>query len=191
MVAPSPEKALSAALRAALETRLIDDAVIAASEAQAEALWRLRDSISEGERKDGPAAKHDLSVQVADMPAFMTEAANAVEKRFAGSRVIAFGHLGDGNVHFNVRAPEGAGREWVETEAPCVTAFVHDLTVAAGGSISAEHGIGQMRLAELARLSDPTRLGAMRAIKAALDPAGIMNPGKLVPPFAKAQDMLA
>jgi FAD/FMN-containing dehydrogenase len=191
MVAPSPEKDLSAALRAALKTGVIDDAVIAASEAQAEALWRIRDSISEGEQKDGPAAKHDLSVQVADMPAFMTDAANKVEERFAGTRVIAFGHLGDGNVHFNVRAPEGSGRDWLETEAPSVTAFVHDLTVAAGGSISAEHGIGQMRLAELARLSDPARLGAMRAIKAALDPAGIMNPGKLVPPLANAQDMLA
>jgi len=171
MVAPSPEKALSAALRAALRTKLIDDAVIAASEAQADSFWRLRDSISEGEQKDGPAAKHDLSVQVADMPAFMTRAANDVEARFPGTRVIAFGHLGDGNVHFNVRAPQGSGGEWLEREAPAVTAFVHDLTVAAGGSISAEHGIGQMRLS------------AMRAIKAALDPAGIMNPGKLVPPF--------
>ena len=161
---------------------MIDDAAIAASEAQAEALWRLRDSISEGEQKDGPAAKHDLSVQVADMPAFMTEAARSVEARFAGTRVIAFGHLGDGNVHFNVRAPEGSDRQWLETDAPAVTAFVHDLTVAAGGSISAEHGIGQMRLTELARLSDPARLNAMRAIKSALDPAGIMNPGKLVPP---------
>jgi FAD/FMN-containing dehydrogenase len=188
MVAPSPEKALSAALRAALETGIIDDAMIAASEAQAEALWRLRDSISEGEQKDGPAAKHDLSVQVADMPAFMTDAARKVEQRFPGTRVIAFGHLGDGNVHFNVRAPEGSGRQWLDAEAPAVTSFVHDLTVAAGGSISAEHGIGQMRLAELARLSDPARLNAMRAIKAALDPAGIMNPGKLVPPFGHAQE---
>jgi FAD/FMN-containing dehydrogenase len=178
----SPEDALSEALRAALETGLIDDAAIAASEAQAEAFWRLRDSISEGEQKDGPAAKHDLSVQVADMPAFMTEAARKVEQRFAGTRVIAFGHLGDGNVHFNVRAPVGSGREWLESDAPAVTALVHDLTVEAGGSISAEHGIGQMRLAELARLGDPARLNAMRAIKAALDPAGIMNPGKLVPP---------
>ena len=125
------------------------------------------------------------------MPAFMTEAADAVEARFAGTRVIAFGHLGDGNVHFNVRAPEGAGRDWLESEAPAVTAFVHDLTVAAGGSISAEHGIGQMRLAELARLGDPARLSAMRAIKAALDPAGIMNPGKLVPPVEDAQESLA
>jgi FAD/FMN-containing dehydrogenase len=100
--------------------------------------------------------------------------------------VIAFGHLGDGNVHFNVRAPEGAGPEWLESDAPHVTAFVHDLVVGAGGSISAEHGIGQMRLSELARLSDPARLQVMRAIKNALDPDGIMNPGKLVPQAPRA-----
>jgi FAD/FMN-containing dehydrogenase len=182
MVSPSPEKALTAALRAALETKVADDAVIASSEAQSEALWRLRDSISEGEQKDGPAAKHDISVQVADMPRFMTRAAAAVEGRFPGTRVIAFGHLGDGNVHFNVRAPEGAGAEWLEGDSEDVTAFVHDLVVAEGGSISAEHGIGQMRLAELARLGNPAQLNAMRAIKAALDPHCIMNPGKLVPP---------
>jgi len=181
VVTPSPEKALAAALRAALKTGVIDDAVIAASEAQAEAFWRLRDSISEGEQKDGPAAKHDISVPVADMPRFMTEAAAAVGSRFAGTRVIAFGHLGDGNVHFNVGAPRDAGPDWLTGDAPAVTAFVHDLTVAAGGSISAEHGIGQMRLAELARLGEPALLSAMRAIKKALDPNGIMNPGKLVP----------
>ena len=88
----------------------------------------------------------------------MTEAAAAVEARFPGTRVNAFGHLGDGNVHFNVRAPDGAGEDWVEAEGEAVTAFVHDLVTAAGGSISAEHGIGQMKLAELARLGDPARL---------------------------------
>ena len=185
MSAPGPEPLLYEGLRSALETGIAADAVIAASEAQAGDFWRLRDSISEGERKDGPAAKHDISVQVADMPAFMTEAAAAVEARFAGTRVLAFGHLGDGNVHFNVRAPEGAAAAWQAEQGPAVTAFVHDLVVARGGSISAEHGIGQMRLAELARLGEPARLDAMRAIKQALDPNGIMNPGKLVPPFAE------
>jgi FAD/FMN-containing dehydrogenase len=180
MVAPSPEKALGRALMAAMETSVVEDASIAASEAQAEAFWRIRESISEAEQKDGPAAKHDISVEVASMPRFMTEAAAAVEGRFRGTRVIAFGHLGDGNVHFNVRAPEGAA-DWLKGEGLAVTSFVHDLVVEAGGSISAEHGIGQMRLAELQRVGDPARLGAMRAIKRALDPDGIMNPGKLVP----------
>ena len=181
MAVPPPEAALHNALLAALATGVIADATIAAGEAQAQALWRLRDSISEAEQKDGPAAKHDVSVEVAAMPGFITDAAARVEARFAGTRVIAFGHLGDGNVHFNDRAPDGAARAWPARAGEAVPAFVHDLTVAAGGSISAEHGIGQMRLAELARLTEPARLAAQRAIKAALDPKGIMNPGKLVP----------
>jgi FAD/FMN-containing dehydrogenase len=183
MAAPGPEKLLYEGLRSALETGLVADAAIAASEAQAEAFWRLRDSISEAEKKDGPAAKHDISVPVEAMAGFTVDAAAAVEARFPGTRVNAFGHLGDGNIHFNVRAPEGAGALWLESTGEAVTAFVHDLVTAAGGSISAEHGIGQMKLAELQRLGDPARLGAMRAIKLALDPKGIMNPGKLLPPL--------
>lgn len=178
-----PEEAqrdLAAALQHGLESGLAADAALAASEAQAEALWRLRDSISEAEKQDGPAAKHDISVEVAAMPRFMVEAAEAVERRFAGTRVNAFGHLGDGNVHFNVRAPEGASDSWLDEVGRAVSGFVHDLVTAAGGSISAEHGIGRMKVEELARLADPARLAAMRAIKRALDPKGIMNPGKLL-----------
>ncbi len=189
--APGPERTLYEGLRSALETGIAADAVIAASEAQAQDFWRLRDSISEAEKKDGPAAKHDISVAVEQMAGFMTATAAAVEERFAGTSVNAFGHLGDGNVHFNVRAPAGAGADWVESDGEAVTAFVHDLVTAAGGSISAEHGIGQMKLAELARLGDPARLGALRAIKRALDPKNIMNPGKLVPPSEDAQESLA
>jgi FAD/FMN-containing dehydrogenase len=188
MSAPGPEPLLYEGLRSALETGIAADAVIAASETQAEQFWRLRDSISEAEKKDGPAAKHDISVAVEAMAGFMTEAARAVEARFPGTSVNAFGHLGDGNVHFNVRAPAGAGPEWVEEEGEAVSRFVHDLVTAAGGSISAEHGIGQMKRDELARLADPARLLALRAIKRALDPMNIMNPGKLVPP---AQESLA
>ena len=160
----------------------VADAVIAASEAQADAFWRIRDSLSEAERAGGPAVQHDISVPVAGMPRFMIEAAAAAEARFAGTHATAFGHLGDGNVHFHVRAPAGSDpARWYAEDAPVVTRFVHDLVVAAGGSISAEHGIGQMKLRELERLSPPGRLAVQRAIKAALDPAGIMNPGKLVP----------
>jgi FAD/FMN-containing dehydrogenase len=182
-VAPpgAPEPALGEALGEALERGLVEDAALAANEAQAEALWRLRDSIAEAERVSGPAAKHDISVEVSKMPSFIVEAAAAVEARFPGTTVNAFGHLGDGNVHFNVCAPEGAGPDWLAETGRPVTAFVHDLVVAAGGSISAEHGIGQMKLDELARLGGAARLSAMRAIKQALDPHGIMNPGKLVP----------
>jgi FAD/FMN-containing dehydrogenase len=189
--ADEPHRALSAALEGALELGLAADAAIASSESQAEAFWRLRDSISEAERQDGPAAKHDISVEVAAMPSFMTAAAAAVERRFPGTRVDAFGHLGDGNVHFNVRAPQGAGDDWLGGAGREVSGFIHDLVTAAGGSISAEHGIGTMKVAELGRLGDPARLAAMRAIKRALDPKGIMNPGKLVPPAPAGAGSLA
>jgi FAD/FMN-containing dehydrogenase len=174
-----PGMALEAALTEALESGLAADAIIAASEAQAEALWRLRDSISEAERAEGAALKHDISVPVSAMPAFIEEAARTVEARYPGSRVIAFGHLGDGNVHFNVQPPATA---WLASEGQEASAFVYDLVCAAGGSISAEHGIGQMKAATLARTADPDRLAAQRAIKQALDPKGIMNPGKLFLP---------
>ncbi len=112
----------------------------------------------------------------------MGEARGQVEARFLGVRVIAFGHLGDGNVHFNARAPAGADdKAWFAAEAGAISAFVHDLVTAAGDRSSAEHGIGRLKRAEFARLADPARLAAMRAIKNALDPAGIMNPGVLVP----------
>jgi FAD/FMN-containing dehydrogenase len=180
--AADPGETLGRALGEAAEAGLVEDATLAASEAQAEALWRLRESMSEAERIDGIAAKHDVAVPVSAMPGFIASARREVEARFAGARVLAFGHLGDGNVHFNVRPPVGADHAvWMANHGPAVTAFVHDLTVAAGGSISAEHGIGQTKLAEFARLGDPARLAAIRAIKAALDPLGIMNPGKLVP----------
>lgn len=160
---------------------LYDDATLAQTETQAEAMWRLRDSLSEAERAEGPAAQHDISVPVADMPRFMVEAAAAAEARFPGTHATAFGHLGDGNVHFHVRAP--AGRDpalWYGEDVPLVSAFVHDLVVAAGGSISAEHGIGQMKRDELARLGPPSRLSMLRALKAAMDPQGLLNPGKLI-----------
>lgn len=178
---PDVESELAAALEAALTAGLIEDVVIAANEAQAQALWQLRETLAEAERVDGPATKHDISVAIEAMPEFIVSASAAVERRFDGARIIAFGHLGDGNVHFNVRPPEGAGADWLANEGREVTGFVHDLVTDAGGSISAEHGIGQSRLAELQRLGDPARLRAMAAIKHALDPYGIMNPGKLVP----------
>lgn len=168
-------------LAAAAEAGEIKDATIAASEAQAEAFWRIRESISAAERATGPAAQHDISVPVAAMPRFLVEAAVACDRRFPGTRASGFGHLGDGNVHFHVRAAPGTDpAQWYGEQVPVVSAFVHDLVAAAGGSISAEHGIGQMKLTELARLSSPARRHALAAIKRALDPMGLMNPGKLV-----------
>lgn len=179
--AEPPAELLERLLGPALESGLASDAVIAASEAQAESFWRIRHSISEAERAAGPAVQHDISVPVDDMPRFMVEGGAAAEARFPGSSTVAYGHLGDGNVHFHVRAPEGADPErWYAEQAPAISRFVHDLVVAAGGSISAEHGIGQMKRAELERLSAPSRMTVLRAIKTGLDPKGILNPGKLV-----------
>jgi len=173
---------LQAELMAAIELDLAGDAAIAASEAQAEALWKLRESLSEAEARDGMAAKHDIAVPVADMPGFMARARAAVVDRFPGTRPIAFGHLGDGNVHFNVRAPaRGDDKAWFGRQAAEVSRFVHGLVTESGGTLSAEHGIGRFKRADFAVLADPVRLAAMRAIKAALDPAGIMNPGALLP----------
>jgi FAD/FMN-containing dehydrogenase len=168
-------------LEAALRQGIIGDAVLAANEAQAEAFWKLRDSISEAERAEGQTLAHDISVPVTEMPQFIVEAAAAVEKAFPGVTATGFGHLGDGNIHFHVRAESHAAPDWYEREGEAITRFVDDLVTAAGGSISAEHGIGQLKLAEFARLASPARIHALRAIKQALDPLGIMNPGKLVP----------
>jgi FAD/FMN-containing dehydrogenase len=172
---------LQRCLAAALEKKMIADAVIASNETQAEAFWRIRDSISEAERVEGQTLAHDISVPVADMPRFMTEAAREVERGFPGVIASGFGHLGDGNIHFHVRAAGHAAPDWYEREGAAITRMVDDLVTAAGGSISAEHGIGQLKRDEFARLAPPGRLHALRAIKQALDPLGIMNPGKLIP----------
>lgn len=180
---PGPAQRLENALTVAFQRGIALDAAIAANEAQAEAFWRIRESLSEAERAQGPALQYDISVPVAKMPAFMIEAAAAAERAFPGTTASSFGHLGDGNVHFHVRAPRGTGDgpAWIAAQGQAINAFVHDAVVAAGGSISAEHGIGQMKRTELARLASPARLAALRAIKAAFDPRGLFNPGKLIP----------
>jgi len=168
-------------LARALEDGLIEDATIAASEAQIGEFWRLRESISDSERATGPASQHDISVPVDAMPRFMIEAAAACEAAFPGTHASGFGHLGDGNIHFHVRAAPGTDpTRWYGEDVPRITRFVDDLVVAAGGSIAAEHGIGQMKIDELERLASPARLHALRSVKAALDPLGLLNPGKLV-----------
>ncbi len=180
---------LTALVAAAHHAGLVGDATIAKNEAEIVAFWRLRDSISEAERASGPAVQHDISVPVEAMPDFMIDAAAAVERAFPGVTASAFGHLGDGNVHFHVRAPKGVdGADWRAGEGKAASHMVYDLVTAAKGSISAEHGIGQMKRAELLRQSDPARISVLRAIKSALDPQGIMNPGKLVPLASDADD---
>lgn len=179
---PPPAEALEQVLAAQFDAGRVRDASIAASEAQAEAFWKIRESISEAERTHGPAMQHDISVPVEDMPRFIREASVEVERAFPGVWVNAYGHLGDGNVHFHVRAPEDCtDPNWRATTGKAASRMVYDLVTAAGGSISAEHGIGQMKRDELGRLSSSARINSLRAIKAALDPQNIMNPGKLIP----------
>ena len=178
---PELDALLADALAEAAAAGEIDDATLAASGAQAAALWRIREELPEAERRDGVSLHHDISVAVAAMPGFTLSATARVEAAFPGARVLAFGHLGDGNLHFNVRPPVDCdGKAWCAAHGAAVTGLVYDLVTAAGGSISAEHGIGTVKRAKLAAVGDPAKLAAMRAIKAALDPLDIMNPGKLL-----------
>jgi FAD/FMN-containing dehydrogenase len=175
-----PERA-ETLLASAFEAGLIADATIAASEAQAEAFWSLRDSIAPAERALGPAVQHDISVPTQRMPAFVEHAVPRIEAAWPGTRAVGFGHLGDGNIHFHVIAPPGVDpAAWQQGDGKAISAEVHDLVTEWGGSISAEHGIGQLKRDELARLGDPVALGLLRQIKAALDPHRLLNPGKLV-----------
>ncbi len=177
-------------LESAFEEGLVADATIARNEAQAEDFWMLRDEIAPAERAIGPAMQHDISVPVPDMADFVADAVPKVEKAFPGSTAVAFGHLGDGNVHFHVLAPKGATPgEWEETEGKAISAFVHDEVTAWRGSISAEHGIGQLKRDELGRLGDPAQLAILRQVKDALDPKGLLNPGKLVPLETKSKSL--
>ncbi|GMM59293.1 FAD-binding oxidoreductase [Novosphingobium pituita] len=168
-------------LEEAFETGLIADATMAPNETQAEAFWTLRETISPAERAIGPAMQHDISVPVEKMPAFVEEAVPLFETQWPGTQAICFGHLGDGNIHFHVIAPPGADRaSWEAGDGKAISRQVHDMVTAWGGSISAEHGIGQLKRDELDRLGDPAALAILRAVKHALDPLGLMNPGKLV-----------
>lgn len=172
---------LEALLADALDAGEIGDAALAASTAQADALWALREGIPEAEKREGGAVKNDISVAVADVGAFQARATALMAAEFPGSRPFVFGHLGDGNLHWNIRPPLGAVPDWLRTTGEAARRRLHDLIAEFGGSISAEHGIGTLKRDELGRLGNPARLAAMRAIKAALDPQGLMNPGKLIP----------
>lgn len=171
---------LAAVLADALAAGELLDATVAGTGAQAEALWALRETLPIAEKADGPSLKNDVAVAVADVPAFDAAARAAFARAFPGARPLVFGHLGDGNLHWNLRAPDGVEpAAWLAAHGADARRLLHDTVVAFGGTISAEHGIGTAKAAELARLGDPGRLAAMRAIKAALDPLNILNPGKL------------
>ncbi len=165
----------------AFDKDLVDDAVLSTSETQAEAFWLLRESVAPAERERGPAVQHDISVPVEKMPDFVETTAPMLEAEWPGTEAVAFGHLGDGNVHYHIIAPTVTdGLAWQKNEGKAISRRVHDLVTEWGGSISAEHGIGQVKRDELARLGDPVALSMLRAVKNALDPQGLLNPGKLV-----------
>jgi FAD/FMN-containing dehydrogenase len=167
-------------LHARLESGEISDAVLAQSETQSAQLWRLRESISEAQKIEGVSIKHDIAVPVSRIPDFLAQADAALEDRFPGIRVVAFGHVGDGNLHYNLSKPDALDNATFLEAQPEVNRLVHDMVNALNGSISAEHGIGQLKRDELLRYKSSVEIELMRAIKQALDPRGVMNPGKII-----------
>jgi D-lactate dehydrogenase (cytochrome) len=171
---------LEAILERGMEAGIVDDAAIAASLSQRQAFWKLRDEMSAAQKPEGGSIKHDVSVPVAAVPAFIAEANAAVIKLIPGARPVPFGHLGDGNIHYNVSQPVGADSAAFLAQWHDVNAAVFDIVLRMGGSISAEHGIGVLKRDELPAVKDRTAIELMRGIKAMLDPLGIMNPGKVL-----------
>lgn len=170
-----------ALLESALEQGLIEDAAVAESLEQSHAMWHLRESIPLAQAEEGLNIKHDISLPVSRIPAFVEATDAALLQAFPGARLINFGHLGDGNLHYNVQAPAGfAAADFLREHETAVNRIVYDAVTAHDGSISAEHGIGTLKRDELAQRKAPVALQLMRAIKAALDPAGLMNPGRML-----------
>lgn len=171
---------MEAMLAAAFEDGLVLDAAVAQSDSQRQNFWRIREGITEAQSLEGGSIKHDISVPVSRIPDFVRQATAAVEEFVPGIRPCTFGHAGDGNLHFNFSQPETMDREAYLALWGDVNRIVHDIVVEMDGSISAEHGIGQLKREELAHYKPALDLSLMRGIKAAIDPKGLMNPGKLI-----------
>ena len=190
LTSPDPEMnlrdRLEQSLGAALEDGLIEDATIGASEAQNAALWKLRDSLSEVQKFEGGSIKHDIAVPVSRVADFIDEATRACEAALAGIRVCAFGHFGDGNIHFNLSQPVGMEKAAFLAQWERFNRIVHDIVHAMDGSIAAEHGVGLLKRDELTHYKDPVALDLMRTLKRSLDPNNILNPGKIL---ALAEDL--
>lgn len=171
---------LEGILEAGLEAGEVLDGVVAASKAQADGLWRIREGISEGQKREGVSYKHDISVPISKVALFLDRTNAALDRECPGIRHFAFGHLGDGNIHYNpIQAEGGDPAEW-RAKLGTVNAIVHDIVVGLGGSISAEHGIGRLRIDEMPRYKSPVELDLMATLKRAFDPHNIMNPGKIL-----------
>ncbi|MEI9888326.1 MAG: FAD-binding oxidoreductase [Rhizomicrobium sp.] len=171
------DEAVTTALHA---SGLVTDASVASSEAQRAALWGLRENMSEAQKREGASIKHDVSVPVSAIPAFLEKATAAVLKALPGARPVSFGHIGDGNIHFNFSAPKDGDAAAFLARWDAVQGIVHDIVHAFGGSISAEHGIGVQKRDQLERYKSAAELDVMRALKRTLDPNNILNPGKVI-----------
>jgi D-lactate dehydrogenase (cytochrome) len=178
--ADSLDAVLQDALTGALEDGLILDAALATSERERNAMWRMRETIPEAQRLDGGSLKHDISVPVASLPRFVERASKWVEQNVPDGRLVAYGHVGDGNLHFNLNQAPGAAREAFLARAGAIERAIHEIVREFGGSFSAEHGIGQLKVSELERYASAVELDLMRAVKRAFDPNGILNPGKVL-----------
>ncbi|HEY1505465.1 MAG TPA: FAD-binding oxidoreductase [Stellaceae bacterium] len=163
-----------------MEAELIKDGVIAKSGAQARDLWRIREGLVEAQKFEGASVKHDISVPVSKVARFITSAHAMIEEWMPGIRPNAFGHVGDGNIHYNIHQPVGGKKNAFLARQAALNRIVHDIAVGLNGSISAEHGIGRLKVGELAHYKEPLELEMMRRVKQALDPEGIMNPGKIL-----------
>ena len=178
--AASLDAALQEALAEAVECGVALDAAVAASEAQADALWALRENIPEAQVHEGRQIKHDVSVPISRIAEYIAVTNAELQRAYPGVRMVTFGHLGDGNLHYNIAHPEGGDQDAFMLRAREVSRVVHDSAARFGGSISAEHGLGQYKREEILRYKSPLEMDLMRRIKAALDPQGIMNPGKVL-----------
>jgi FAD/FMN-containing dehydrogenase len=171
---------MEAYLGEAMEKGLVLDAVVAQTEAQSKNLWALRENHTEASKKEGPSIKHDISVAVSKIPPFVPEGLAAMKKALPGCRPLIFGHVGDGNLHFNCQAPAGWEKARFASHVEAISGAIYDLVVGYGGSISAEHGIGRIKVHELEQYRSKIELDTMRTLKRALDPQNIMNPGKVI-----------
>jgi D-lactate dehydrogenase (cytochrome) len=184
LTSPNPRQDLGTLLTATLEEAAaagtLVDAMFATSMTQAQAMWKLRESVPEAQRRHGASLKHDVSVPVSALPTLIVEGAALVRRLAPEGDVVSYGHAGDGNLHFNVSQKAGADIDNFMARGPALDLALFDLVESLGGSISAEHGIGRLKAAEFARRADPAELAVMHELKRALDPKGIMNPGKVL-----------
>jgi FAD/FMN-containing dehydrogenase len=171
---------LQTGLEAAFDAQLIENAVVAESLADRTRMWAFREQMSEVQSREGASIKHDVSVPIAAIPRLIAEGSEAAEALVAGIRAVPFGHMGDGNIHFNFSQPAGVDGKSFMAGAQPVHDAVYEVVLKLGGSVSAEHGIGQLKTELLKQVKDPVALEMMRAIKQALDPRGILNPGKML-----------